>query len=99
MRSYAAPEVAPKISRCMLSGDRKWEIVERGMAFNCQKVQFFKPYINQELVERAHAAGMRCNVFYADDPDEAEQYFQMGVDTVLTNNYLAIDLRRKKLYR
>lgn len=95
----AAVEVAPKISRCMLSGDRKWEIVERGMAFNYQKVQFFKPYINQELVERAHAAGMRCNVFYADDPDEAEQYFQMGVDTVLTNNYLAIDLRRKKLYR
>lgn len=38
MRSYAAPEVAPKISRCMLSGDRKREIVERGMAFNCRKV-------------------------------------------------------------
>lgn len=40
---------------------------------------------------------MRRNIFYADDPDEAEHYFQMGVDAVLTNNYLAIDLRRKKL--
>ena len=38
MRSYGAPEVAPKISRCMLSGDRKREFVERGMAFNCRKV-------------------------------------------------------------
>lgn len=59
----AAVEVAPKISRCMLSGDRKWEIIERGMAFNCQKVQFFKPYINQELVERHMLPG--CGAMFS----------------------------------
>ena len=26
----------------------------------------------------------------ADDPDEARRYFEMGIDTVLTNDYLAI---------
>ena len=37
-----------------------------------------------------HAAGLRCNVFYADDPEEAKRYLDMGIDTILTNDYLPI---------
>ena len=33
---------------------------------------------------------MITNVFFADDPDEARRYFEMGIDTVLTNDYLKI---------
>ena len=38
-------------------------------------------------MERAHANGLRCNVFFADDPVEAKEYLKMGIDTILTNDY------------
>ena len=57
---------------------------------NSYKVQLFKPYFNQESIDKAHAHGILCNVFWADDPDEARRYFEMGIDTVLTNDYLTI---------
>ncbi len=65
-------------------------MVDRAIALGAQKVQLFKPYFNRETVEKAHAHGILCNVFYADDPEEARGYFEMGIDTVLTNDYLNI---------
>ena len=65
-------------------------IVDRAIALGAYKVQLFKPYFNQESVDKAHAHGILCNVFYADDPDEAKRYFEMGIDTVLTNDYLTV---------
>jgi glycerophosphoryl diester phosphodiesterase len=53
-------------------------------------VQLFKPYFNQATVDKAKAAGLRCNVFYANDPAEAKKYFDMGIDTVLTDTYQAV---------
>ncbi len=70
------------------------EIVERAIEHGCYKVQLFrwadKRYFDKSTVEKAHKAGILCNVFYADDPDEARMYLEWGVDTVLTNDYLAI---------
>ena len=45
---------------------------------------------NQEMIDKAHAHGIKCNVFYADEPEEAKKYLDMGIDTVLTNDYLKI---------
>ena len=53
-------------------------------------VQLFKPYFDQPIVDRAKAAGLRVNVFYADDPAEAKKFLEMGVDTILTNDYQPI---------
>jgi glycerophosphoryl diester phosphodiesterase len=53
-------------------------------------VQLFKPYFNQETVDKAHAHGIKCNVFFADEIDEAKKYIEMGIDTILTNDYLKI---------
>jgi glycerophosphoryl diester phosphodiesterase len=39
------------------------------------------------MVDKAHAHGIRCNVFWADDPEVAKQYLAMGMDTILTNDY------------
>ena len=50
----------------------------------------FKPYFNQEMIDRAHANGIFCNVFWSDDPTEAAKFFDMGIDTILTNNYLTV---------
>ena len=35
----------------------------------------------------ARAAGLRVNVFWSDDPEEAKKFLDMGVDTILTNDY------------
>lgn len=45
---------------------------------------------DQAMVDKANAHGIRCNVFYADDPEEANRYLDMGIDTILTNNYRVI---------
>ena len=68
-----------------------WKIVDRAIEWKCCKVQLFKPYFDQEMIDKAHANGIRCNVFWSDDPAEAAKFFDMGVDTILTNDYLAIE--------
>ena len=65
-------------------------IVDRAIVLNAYKVQLFKPHFNQEAVDKAHAHGILCNVFYADDPEEAKRYLAMGIDTILTNDYQRI---------
>ena len=82
---------APDIPVCVghLSA-RPYEIVDRAIELGCEKVQLFKPYFNQEMIDKAHSHGIRCNIFFADDIDEAKKYIAMGIDTVLTNDYLKI---------
>ena len=77
----------PEIPRCCGGGKARWEIVERAIKYGCKKVQLFKPCFNQEMVDKAHAHGILCNVFYADDPKEAQDYLDMGIDVILTNDY------------
>lgn len=82
-----AKSLAPDICRCQGAGSRPWEIVERALENDCRKVQLFKPYFNQDMIDKAHKHGLRCNVFYADDETEAREYLKMGIDTILTNDY------------
>ena len=89
-------DLAPEICRCMGAGGGRWEIVDRAIKYGCQKVQLFKPYFNQEMIDKAHANGIRCNVFFADDPEEAQKYLDMGIDTILTNDYNLISQIVKK---
>jgi glycerophosphoryl diester phosphodiesterase len=86
-------KIAPEISVCVgWDGDKEnmLSMVDRALAIGAQKVQLFKPYFNQETVDYAHANGIYCNVFWSDDPEEARRYRKMGIDTILTNDYLAI---------
>ena len=79
---------APDIPVCVGHDfERNWEIVERAITLGAEKVQFFKPYINREMIEKAHKHGIICNVFWSDDPEEAKEFLSMGVDTILTNDY------------
>lgn len=83
---------APEIRICVgWDGNEEPDsIVDRAIKLGAYKVQLFKPYFNQESVDKAHAHGILCNVFWADDPEEAKKYFEMGIDTVLTNDYLTV---------
>ena len=85
-------EYAPDLKVCVgWNGNKEpMSIVDRAIEFGAYKVQLFKPYFNQESIDKAHAHGILCNVFWADDPEEAKQYFRRGIDTVLTNDYLPV---------
>ena len=97
----AALEVADWVPRCMAAGanKEKLEIVDRAIAYQCCKVQFFKPYFNQELIDRAHRLGIRCNFFHCEDPVEARQLFEMGIDTILANDYWNIAKVKEEFVR
>ena len=82
---------APDIPICVGHDfNRPWAIVDRAIELKAQKVQLFKPWFTQEMIAKAHEHGILCNVFFADDPEEAKGYLAMGVDTVLTNDYLQV---------
>ena len=86
-------EVAPEIARCVgFDGvkDDMLRMPDRAIALGCEKVQLFKPYFDQSSVDYAHEHGILCNVFWADDPEEAKKYIGMGIDCILTNDYLQV---------
>lgn len=86
--------LAPDIPRCMgnagLDNKSSPDIVDRALKHKCQMVQLCKPYFDKALVDKAKAAGLRVNVFWSDDPEEAKRFFEMGCDTILTNDYQPI---------
>ena len=87
-----AMEYAPKIRCCVGLGTSRGmlDLPNRAIAIGAHKVQLFKPYFNEETVKLAHENGILCNVFWADDPEEARKYLEMGIDTILTNDYLKV---------
>lgn len=87
----AAMRIAPNITRCAGAGHDKWAIVDRALKYKCKKLQFFTSYINQEMVDRAKANGLICNYFYVDEPKDVQKYLDMGIDTILTNDYNLIN--------
>ena len=86
----SAIKYAPHIPRCMGAFPDPWEIIDRAIKYDCQKAQLFVPYYNQEMIDKAHAHGIRCTFFYCDDPAEVGKLLDMGIDTILTNDYLKI---------
>lgn len=90
-------EYAPDIPVCVgHDKERPWEIVERAIALGAQKVQLYKPYFNQEMIDKAHGNGIVCNVFYSDDEKETARFLSMGIDTILTNDYHRISQAVKR---
>jgi hypothetical protein len=83
---------APDIAVCVgWNGDKDpLSMVRRAKELGAYKIQLFKPYFNEETVRLAKENGILCNVFWADDPEEAVRYRKMGIETVLTNDYLRV---------
>ena len=85
-----AKELAPEMHCCMGAGGNAWAIVDRALEVGAEKVQLYKPYFNQEMIDKAHANGIKCNVFWSDDEEETKKFLDMGIDCILTNDYLKI---------
>jgi hypothetical protein len=69
---------------------KPFEIVDRAIKYQCKKVQFFTPHYNQEMIDKAHANNIICNLFYCDDPAKVGDHLVSGIDTILTNDYWSI---------
>lgn len=81
-------EYAPDIPICVGHNmDYPKTIVDRAIELGAKKVQLLKPYFNQEMIDKAHANGIVCNVFWSDDKEETKRFLDMGIDTILTNDY------------
>ncbi len=82
--------LAPHLKRCVGGGDAKDFVVERAIELGCEMVQFFKEHITPEKVTLAHEHGIICNYFYCDTAEKANYFLDMGIDTILTNDYQRI---------
>lgn len=89
-------ELAPDIPRCAGADMEKpcEDLVDKAIATGSEKIQLFKPFFGyndadyvRRTIEKAHANGIICNLFWSDDPEEAVQYLKMGIDVILTNDY------------
>ena len=80
-------ELAPDVARCVGYDASNPDMVDLAMELGCQKVQLYKPYFDQDMIDRAHRAGIRCNVFWSNRPPETKDFLEMGIDTILTNDY------------
>lgn len=80
---------APDLKCCVGWNGNKdpMSIADRAIELGAYKLQLFKPYFNQATIDKAHEHGILCNVFWSDDPEEAKQFIDMGIDTILTNDY------------
>ena len=92
-------EYAPDIKCCVGWDENKdtLSMVKRAIKLGAKKIQLFKPYFNKETIDLAHKNGIICNVFWSDDLEEAKNYLEMGIDTILTNDYHNISQVIKKL--
>jgi glycerophosphoryl diester phosphodiesterase len=67
-----------------------YTIVRNAVRYKCSKVQFCKLFLTQKMIDDAHKQGLVCNLFWADDPEEALEFTKIGINTILTNNFLAV---------
>ena len=74
-------------------------MIDRAIKYNCQKIQIFIPHYDKigvklidlkDKVERAHQNNIIVNLFYADTVENANIALDIGVDCILTNNYLEV---------
>lgn len=89
-----ALKVAPELSRCALDETLDHTLVSLAKRYECEKLQLYRDekqdYFDQQMIDEANASGIRCNIFWSDDPQDAIDLLERGVKTILTNDFLRI---------
>ncbi len=79
-------KAAPQIPRTAIQLRRDTiGIFEMAKQYDCSGVQFWLGMFDQELINRLHDEGIRCNLYFADTHEDYDTYFGMGIDNLLTN--------------
>ncbi len=88
----SAPELqqmecfAPEIRRCAIQLPRDTiPILDVAQRYGCFRVQLWRDMFDQALINTFHDKGIRCNLYYADTPEDIWKYTAMGIDVILTN--------------
>lgn len=78
----------PDAGYCQGAGEGHEKMIEKAIENGFDKVQFVSWYpLEQEMIDRVHAHGMRCNFCQANDSELAKKLFAMGIDCVMTDDY------------
>lgn len=80
-----ARTLCPQLRVCNMSPQRDPDYLDRSVQVQSDLVQFFAQDLTPGLVERAHAHGIKVNVFYANDVPTTNQFIKWGVDAILTD--------------
>lgn len=79
-------KIAPQIKRTAIQFPTEaLGVYEAAKKYGCSGVQFWLGMFDKTLIEQLHAENIRCNLFFADNAEDYEKYFSMGIDTILTN--------------
>lgn len=87
--------LAPDIVRCAGASAPEYDLVDKALECDCKKIQLFCYHFDilggddyvKDIIARAHDNGIAVNLFHVESREEAERYLEMGVDTILTNDY------------
>lgn len=91
----AAAKEAPAVERCLIcqeKGPYAENLPETALALGCGRIQTVGAYLTEETIRKAKEAGIRCSLFSAEDPVQARQWLDKGVDCILSDNYLVVSL-------
>ena len=81
----AAQHLSTDMERACLAGQNEpARQIDIALQYGCRRAQFGRQVGDHEI-SRARQAGLICNLYYSDTPQEAAEYFQRGIDVVLTN--------------
>ena len=78
-------EYAPEVPRaCLVSQDNPSASVDIAKRYACHRIQFSRG-VSGEDIRRAREFGLVCNLFWSDDPKDAMEFVQKGIDVILTH--------------
>jgi glycerophosphoryl diester phosphodiesterase len=82
---HAAREAVPDLPRALLLEELPGDALERARALGCIGLDPRHTLLTRELVEQAHAAGLRVATWTVNDARRADELLVWGVDTVITD--------------
>jgi glycerophosphoryl diester phosphodiesterase len=81
----AARGAVPELPRALLLDSLRAGAFEEAQALGCAGVVTAYPSMDEALVERLHAAGMRALVYTVNDPAEVQRLCALGIDGIITD--------------
>ena len=78
-------KITPDIKRCAIQHPDFPNVWDDAVKYDCSRVQFWYGMFDQNHIQLLHSKNISCNVFFADTFENYKMYFDMGIDTILTN--------------
>jgi len=81
----AVVDYAPEVPRaCLINQSDPVMQVQYAKKFKCSRIQFGRN-VTADNMRPAHDAGIVCNLFWSDEPEDARTYVENGIDVILSN--------------